>query len=128
MASPWLYDWSAVVAGAEYRLAEFGAAWLQYRAAGADPAVWREKALDLALKRDQAQAEPDPVRRDALVGYLCETYGLLALPLDAWAQAVPPLPATGGTVRVRVRGFNGKAALFNSNTLIAVGAVVVPAS
>ena len=73
-----------------------------------------------------AQLAPGP-DQDTVLGYLIETYGLLAALTDPLLRPLlPTIPATGSVVVRRVLGIGGRALSANGK-LLAIGATLIPA-
>ena len=72
-----------------------------------------------------SQLGPGP-DRDAVIGYLIETYGLLSTGTDPLLRPLlPPIPSTGATVSRFVLSINSRALRAN-NALIAIGGKLIP--
>ena len=117
---------AAVFYAAQVQLMELGRTLLAREAAGLPTAAREASLLDLRFGLERAaQLLPGP-DQDAVLGYLIETYGLLAVGTDPFLRPLlPPVPATGAVVRYRVRAANGRAVGANAR-FIGAGAVLAP--
>jgi len=85
-----------------------------------------QSVIDLRSGLEKLAGTVDPVEQNILKGYLQETYRLLAVGTDPLLHPLlPPIPATGATVRRLVLGVNGGVARVNGK-LVGVGAQLVP--
>lgn len=121
--------YAAVHAAALVRKAEIEQRMLRLEAEGLDAQAEYLAMLDLHGGLEEvAQASSAQAQADIL-GYLIETYGLLAIGTDPLLRPLlPPIPATGATVRYKVLGLNGRALVLNGNKLVGVGAVLQSSS
>lgn len=115
---------------ARVRLAQLAAQFAALEAAGLPTERVEYSILDLAFGLEVAAQLPNGPDLDAVLGYLIENYGLLAVATDPLLRPLlPPIPATGAVVRRLVLGIGG-AALRANAALIGLGAElqVLPAS
>ena len=111
----------------QVRLAEMGAQLLRREANGLMTNAVENAIVHLRLGLEAAaQLAPGP-DQDAVLGYLIETYGLLAALTDPLLRPLlPTIPATGSVVVRRVLGIGGRALSANGK-LLAIGATLIPA-
>lgn len=108
------------------RLAQLAQQFAALEAAGLPTDRVEYSILDLAFGLEVAAQLPNGPDLDAVLGYLIETYGLLAVATDPLLRPLlPPIPATGAVVRRFVLSINARALVANT-ALIGIGAALVP--
>ncbi|GAC1589671.1 MAG: hypothetical protein NVS3B25_07440 [Hymenobacter sp.] len=119
-------SFGSVFDAAQVRLAQLGQAWLDAYAAARPTDRFEAALLDLRFGLETvAQLAPGP-DQDTVVGYLIETYGLLAVGTDPFLRPLlPPIPASGATVRYLAYAINGKL-LRDNGKAVAAGALLTP--
>lgn len=97
---------ASVFDAAQVRLAQLGQSILDREEMGLDTEPEELAALDLRFGLETAAQLPEGRDRDAVVGYLIETYGLnAAFAADPFLRPLlPPIPTAGATVRFYVLG------------------------
>ena len=110
----------------QVRLAQLGAYLLQRDGMGLPTADLEQSIVHLRLGLEVAAQLAPGLDQDAVLGYLIETYGLLAALTDPLLRPLlPPIPTTGATVVRRVLGIGGRALAANGK-LIALGGTLIP--
>lgn len=111
----------------QLRAAELGRELLRLDALGLPTAAVEQAIVHLRLGLEAAAQLAPGADQDAVLGYLIETYGLVAALTDPLLRPLlPPIAATGATVVRRVLGIGGRALSANSQ-LLALGATLIPA-
>ena len=111
---------------AQVRLSQFGQAILAREALGLDTGPEEMAVLDLRFGLEVIAQLPPGTDQDIVIGYLIETYGLLAVGTDPFLRPLlPPVPITGATVRRFIISVNSRAIVANSS-LIGMGGTLVP--
>ena len=110
----------------QIRTAELGAELLRREGLGLSTTDVEQAIIHLRLGLEAAaQLAPGP-DQDAVLGYLIETYGLVAALTDPLLRPLlPPIPVNGAVVVRRVLGIAGRALSANGQ-LLAVGATLIP--
>jgi hypothetical protein len=118
-------SYADVHAAALVRKTELEQRALQLEAEGMDARPVLLAMLDLHFGLEEvAQATSAQAQADIL-GYLMETYGLLAVGTDPLLRPLlPSIPATGATLRYRVIALNDRPLMLNNKLLITVGATL----
>lgn len=117
---------AAVFDAAQVELMEMGRTLLAREVAGRTTVRAEAGLLDLRFGLERAAQLLPGVDQDAVLGYLIETYGLLAIGTDPFLRPLlPPVPTAGAVVRYRVRAANGRAVGANAR-FIGSGAILSP--
>ena len=119
---------SQVYDAAQVRLAQLGQR-LQAERRDSLPYLHTVRAINNLLFGLETVAQlPAGPAQNMVAGYLIETYGLGAVATDPFLRPLlPPIPAAGAAVRLRVRAANGNA-VFANGAYISAGAVLTPAT
>jgi hypothetical protein len=119
-------NYASVYDAAQVRLDQFAAEYQRLKSEVLPYMRPVRQAIDLRLGLERAAKLPAGADQDTVLGYLIETYGLLAVGADPFLRAQLPLvPTQGATIRRRVLAGNGKAMLL-SRKLVPTGARLVP--
>ena len=118
---------ASVFDAAQVRLAQLGQTIVEREERGLDTEAEELAVLDLRFGLEVVAQLAPGKEQNQVLGYLIETYGLLAVGTDPFLRPLlPPVPATGGTIVRRVLAINNKALVVNGK-LLSLGARLVPA-